>query len=150
LLARGVSRVILGTSAIENRPFVHAVLKEYGSKVAIGIDARGGLVATRGWLETTEVKAVDLARELAEHGATTFIFTDISRDGMMEGPNVQAIADLARESGQTVIASGGVSRYEDLQRLAEHVESGIGGAIIGKALYTGAIDLSEAHRRLGV
>ncbi|MCC2685632.1 MAG: 1-(5-phosphoribosyl)-5-[(5-phosphoribosylamino)methylideneamino] imidazole-4-carboxamide isomerase [Paenibacillaceae bacterium] len=149
LLARGVSRVILGTSAIENRPFVHAVLKEYGSKVAIGLDARGGLVATRGWLETTEVKAVDLARELAEYGATTFIFTDISRDGMMEGPNVQAIADLARESGQTVIASGGVSRYEDLQRLSEYAGDGIGGAIIGKALYTGAIDLAEAHRRLG-
>jgi phosphoribosylformimino-5-aminoimidazole carboxamide ribotide isomerase len=149
LLARGVSRVILGTSAIENRPFVHAVLKEYGSKIAIGIDARGGLVATRGWLETTEVKAVDLARELAEHGATTFIFTDISRDGMMEGPNVQAIADLARESGQTVIASGGVSRYEDLQRLAQYTNEGIGGAIIGKALYTGAIDLAEAHKRLG-
>jgi phosphoribosylformimino-5-aminoimidazole carboxamide ribotide isomerase len=149
LLARGVSRVILGTSAIENRPFVHAVLKEYGSKVAIGIDARGGLVATRGWLETTEVKAVDLARELAEYGATTFIFTDISRDGMMEGPNVQAIADLARESGQTVIASGGVSRYEDLERLAQYADEGIGGAIIGKALYTGAIDLTEAHRRLG-
>jgi phosphoribosylformimino-5-aminoimidazole carboxamide ribotide isomerase len=149
LLSRGVSRVILGTSAIENRPFVHAVLKEYGSKVAIGIDARGGLVATRGWLETTEVKAVDLARELAEYGATTFIFTDISRDGMMEGPNVQAIADLARESGQTVIASGGVSRYEDLERLAQYADEGIGGAIIGKALYTGAIDLAEAHRRLG-
>lgn len=149
LLSLGVSRVIIGTAAIEDRQFVSRILRRYGERVAIGIDARDGFVATRGWLETSAVKAEDLAVELAGEGATTFIFTDISRDGMMGGPNVEAIVSLARVSGQTVIASGGVSRYDDIRRLAEHAQNGVGGAIIGKALYTGSIQLEEAHRLLG-
>ncbi len=150
LLSLGVSRVIIGTAAIEDRPFVEEVLRRFGEQVAIGIDARNGYVATRGWLETSEVKAEDLAVQLAELGAKTFIFTDISRDGMMQGPNVEAIVRLAQVSGQSVIASGGVSRYEDLEALAAHAEKGVAGAIIGKALYTGSIELAEAHRRLGM
>jgi phosphoribosylformimino-5-aminoimidazole carboxamide ribotide isomerase len=150
LLGLGVSRVIIGTAAIENRPFVEEVLRRFGEQVAIGIDARNGYVATRGWLETSEVKAEDLAVQLAELGAKTFIFTDISRDGMMQGPNVEAIVRLAQVSGQSVIASGGVSRYEDLEALAAHADKGVAGAIIGKALYTGSIELAEAHRRLGL
>lgn len=150
LLELGVSRVIIGTAAIEDRPFVEQVLKHYGGQVAIGIDARNGYVATRGWLETSQVKAEELAEQLAELGAGTFIFTDISRDGMMQGPNVEAIVSLARVSGRSVIASGGVSRYEDLERLAAHAGEGVSGAIIGKALYTGSIQLAEAHARLGV
>ncbi len=149
LLNAGVSRVILGTAAIEDRQFVQDVLQRYGERVAIGIDARDGYVATRGWLETSEVKAEQLARELAELGARTFIFTDISRDGMMGGPNVEAIVRLAKISGQTVIASGGVSRYDDLIRLAAHREDGVGGAIIGKALYTGSIGLRKALELTG-
>lgn len=149
LLELGVSRVILGTAAIEDRPFVQQVLNQYGDRVAIGIDARDGRVATRGWLETSEVMAEDLAVELAGYGAKTFIFTDISRDGMMGGPNVEAIVRLAQASGQAVIASGGVSRYEDIERLAGHEPDGVAGAIVGKALYTGGIALSEAHKRLG-
>ncbi|ANE46836.1 1-(5-phosphoribosyl)-5-[(5-phosphoribosylamino)methylideneamino] imidazole-4-carboxamide isomerase [Paenibacillus swuensis] len=148
LLSLGVSRVILGTAAIEDRVFVQKVLQEYGDRIAIGLDARDGYVATRGWLETSQVKAEDLAVELAEHGARTFIFTDISRDGMMGGPNVEAIVSLAKVSGQTVIASGGVSQFSDLERLAEHAGQGIGGAIVGKALYTGSIDLAQAVREL--
>lgn len=148
LLNLGVSRVIIGTAAIEDRNFVESLLANYGEQVAIGIDARNGYVATRGWLETSEVKAEDLAAQLAEKGAKTFIFTDISRDGMMQGPNVQAILDMAKASGQTVIASGGVSRYEDLEALAKHEQDGIGGAIVGKALYTGSIDLKDALRRI--
>lgn len=145
LLSLGVSRVIIGTAAIENRQFVYNLLAKHGGdKVAIGIDAREGYVATRGWLETSQVKAEDLAVELAEHGAKTFIFTDISRDGMMEGPNIEAISQLAKVSGQTVIASGGVSKMDDLVRLAEHAAAGVGGAIVGKALYTGSIKLEEA------
>ncbi|SEC39352.1 1-(5-phosphoribosyl)-5-[(5-phosphoribosylamino)methylideneamino]imidazole-4-carboxamide isomerase [Paenibacillus sp. GP183] len=144
LLSLGVSRVILGTAAIENREFVYKLLAKHGEKVAIGIDARDGLVATRGWLETSQVKAEDLAVQLAEHGAKTFIFTDISRDGMMGGPNVEAITQLAKVSGQTVIASGGVSKMEDLTRLARQAANGVGGAIVGKALYTGSIKLEEA------
>ncbi|MFM9328959.1 1-(5-phosphoribosyl)-5-[(5-phosphoribosylamino)methylideneamino]imidazole-4-carboxamide isomerase [Paenibacillus mesotrionivorans] len=150
LLSLGVSRVIIGTAAIEDRPFVEEVLRRFGEQVAIGIDARNGYVATRGWLETSEVKAEDLAVQLAELGAKTFIFTDISRDGMMQGPNVEAIVRLAQVSGQSVIASGGVSRYEDLEALAAHADKGVAGAIIGKALYTGSIELAEAHRRLGL
>jgi phosphoribosylformimino-5-aminoimidazole carboxamide ribotide isomerase len=144
LLSLGVSRVILGTAAIEDREFVYKLLAKHGEKVAIGIDARDGFVATRGWLETSQVKAEDLAVQLAEHGAKTFIFTDISRDGMMGGPNVEAITQLAKVSGQTVIASGGVSKMEDLTRLAQQAGNGVGGAIVGKALYTGSIKLEEA------
>lgn len=149
LVSLGVSRVILGTAAIEDRAFVEKVLERFGERVAIGIDARNGLVATRGWLTTSEVKAEDLAVELAAKGAQTFIFTDISRDGMMGGPNVEAILNLAQVSGRTVIASGGVSRMEDLTRLAAHSAEGVGGAIVGKALYTGSIDLAQAIREIG-
>lgn len=144
LLDLGVSRVILGTAAIEDRAFVEKVLERYGKQVAIGIDARNGFVATRGWLETSEVKAEVLACELAAKGAETFIFTDISRDGMMKGPNVEAIVALAKTSGKQVIASGGVSTLADLEALAAHAQDGVSGAIVGKALYTGAIDLREA------
>ncbi|TVX88028.1 1-(5-phosphoribosyl)-5-[(5-phosphoribosylamino)methylideneamino]imidazole-4-carboxamide isomerase [Paenibacillus agilis] len=144
LLELGVRRVILGTAAIEDRVFVQNVLKRYGSQIAIGLDARNGYVATRGWLETSNVRAVDLAQELAGEGAETFIFTDISRDGMMQGPNVEAIVELARTSGQQVIASGGVSSLADVEALAAFANEGVSGAIIGKALYTGAVDLSQA------
>ncbi|ANF95190.1 1-(5-phosphoribosyl)-5-[(5-phosphoribosylamino)methylideneamino]imidazole-4-carboxamide isomerase [Paenibacillus bovis] len=144
LLELGVSRVIIGTAAIENREFTESVLATYGSQVAIGIDARNGYVATRGWLETSEVKAEELAIQLAAKGAETFIFTDISRDGMMQGPNIEAIAAIAQASGKQVIASGGVTVLDDLVKLAEYREQGISGAIVGKAIYTGKIDLKQA------
>ncbi|WP_068612914.1 1-(5-phosphoribosyl)-5-[(5-phosphoribosylamino)methylideneamino]imidazole-4-carboxamide isomerase [Paenibacillus tuaregi] len=148
LLSLGVSRLILGTAAIEDRQFTEEVLGQYGDKVAIGIDARDGFVATRGWLETSEVQAEVLAKELAGKGAQTFIFTDISRDGMMQGPNVDAIRALAQASGRTVIASGGVTVQEDLIKLAAYADQGIGGAIVGKALYTGSVDLAQAIQAL--
>ncbi|OXL86549.1 1-(5-phosphoribosyl)-5-[(5-phosphoribosylamino)methylideneamino]imidazole-4-carboxamide isomerase [Paenibacillus sp. SSG-1] len=148
LLGLGVSRVIIGTAAIEDRAFTEAVLGTYGDRVAIGIDARNGYVATRGWLETSEVKAEELAKELAAKGAETFIFTDISRDGMMQGPNIEAIVSLAKASGRTVIASGGVTVTEDLLNLSGHHGDGVGGAIVGKALYTGSIQLADALRRI--
>lgn len=148
LLNLGVSRVIIGTAAIEDRDFTKKVLDRYGDQVAIGIDARDGFVATRGWLETSEVKAEVLAKELAANGAKTFIFTDISRDGMMQGPNVEAIVALAEATGRTVIASGGVTVQEDLVKLASHARNGVGGAIVGKALYTGRIDLAAALRAI--
>lgn len=148
LLGLGVSRLIIGTAAIEDRQFTEAVLGNYGDKVAIGIDARDGFVATRGWLETSEVQAEVLAKELAAKGAETFIFTDISRDGMMQGPNVEAIRALAEASGRTVIASGGVTVQDDLIKLAAHADQGVGGAIVGKALYTGSVDLVSAIQAL--
>ncbi|WP_139491236.1 1-(5-phosphoribosyl)-5-[(5-phosphoribosylamino)methylideneamino]imidazole-4-carboxamide isomerase [Brevibacillus dissolubilis] len=148
-LEGGVSRVILGTAAIENRPFVEKVLGLYGKQIAIGLDCRGGFVATRGWLTTTNIKAVDLAKELIELGAETFIYTDISRDGTLTGPNVDEIVGLAQATGKQVIASGGVSIVEDLIALARYQQDGVGGAIVGKALYTGAIDLQQAMNRTG-
>jgi phosphoribosylformimino-5-aminoimidazole carboxamide ribotide isomerase len=148
-LEAGVSRVILGTAAIENRPFAEKVLRTYGERIAVGLDCRGGYAATRGWLNTTDVKAVDLAAELAGFGAETFIYTDIARDGTMTGPNVEEIVGLARATGKQVIASGGVSTVADLQALAKHAADGVSGAIVGKALYTGAIQLKEALTRVG-
>lgn len=144
LLGLGVSRVIIGTAAISDQAFTEAVLARYGDKVAIGIDARNGFVATHGWLNTSEVRAEELAKELAAKGAETFIYTDISRDGMMQGPNVEGILSMAQASGRTVIASGGVTKLDDLLRLSSHSGSGIGGAIVGKALYTGDIELPGA------
>jgi phosphoribosylformimino-5-aminoimidazole carboxamide ribotide isomerase len=145
LLERGVARVILGTAALEDRSFVGEVLREYGGeKVAFGIDARDGYVAIRGWLETSKVKAEELAVRLADLGAETFIFTDISRDGMLGGPNVEAIVRLAEISGQSVIASGGVSQLSDLENLARQQSFGVSGAIVGKALYTNSIELKDA------
>ncbi|ARF68581.1 1-(5-phosphoribosyl)-5-[(5-phosphoribosylamino)methylideneamino]imidazole-4-carboxamide isomerase [Paenibacillus larvae subsp. pulvifaciens] len=149
LLSLGVKRVIIGTAAIEDREFVKQMLERYRERIVIGLDAREGYVATRGWLETSSVKVEDLASELARQGATTFIFTDISRDGMMEGPNVDAIVKLARNSGAKVIASGGVSKTEDLEQLAAESPAGVSGAIVGKALYTGAIDLKRALNQTG-
>ncbi|QKS72259.1 1-(5-phosphoribosyl)-5-[(5-phosphoribosylamino)methylideneamino]imidazole-4-carboxamide isomerase [Paenalkalicoccus suaedae] len=144
-LDAGVSRVILGSSAISDPEFVTSMLATYGGeRIAIGIDARDGFVATHGWLQTSEVKAEELGKELAAKGAETFIMTDISRDGMLSGPNVEAIASLGQATGKQVIASGGVSSMDDLRELAERKDSGIAGAITGKALYTDRIDLKTA------
>jgi phosphoribosylformimino-5-aminoimidazole carboxamide ribotide isomerase len=147
-LEAGVSRVILGTAAMENREFTERVLNRYGRQIAIGLDCRNGYVATRGWLTTTDVKAEELAKQLVGYGAETFIYTDISRDGTLTGPNVDEIVALARATGKQVIASGGVSRLNDLRLLARHTADGVGGAIVGKALYTGAFALSEALRAM--
>lgn len=143
-LKNGVQRVILGTAAIQDRPFTEEVLAKYGDRVAIGIDARDGYVATHGWLETSSVTAEELAKELIAKGAETFIYTDISRDGTLEGPNTEGIVRLAKATGKNVIASGGVSVVEDLYDLARYAKDGVGGAIVGKALYTQRIDLAAA------
>ncbi|WP_261131946.1 1-(5-phosphoribosyl)-5-[(5-phosphoribosylamino)methylideneamino]imidazole-4-carboxamide isomerase [Bacillus sp. Marseille-Q3570] len=148
-LKNGVDRVILGSVAVKNPAFTKEMLQKYGERIAIGLDARDGYVATEGWLDNSEVKAVELAKELVEAGARHFIFTDISRDGTLEGPNVEAITELAKESDAEVIASGGVSSLEDLQVLAGRKKDGIEGAIIGKALYTERFTLSEALEKVG-
>ncbi|HEU5141457.1 MAG TPA: 1-(5-phosphoribosyl)-5-[(5-phosphoribosylamino)methylideneamino]imidazole-4-carboxamide isomerase [Bacillales bacterium] len=143
-LESGVDRVILGSSAISDPDFVKEMLANYGARIAIGIDARDGYVAVEGWTKTSEIEAGTLALELVEHGAETFIFTDISKDGTLEGPNIEAIGNLARLTGKDVIASGGVSSVEDIENLNSEKESGISGAIIGRALYTGAVTLRDA------
>ncbi|MCD8511765.1 MAG: 1-(5-phosphoribosyl)-5-[(5-phosphoribosylamino)methylideneamino]imidazole-4-carboxamide isomerase [Bacillus sp. (in: Bacteria)] len=148
-LSGGVSRVILGSAAISDPEFVKEMLAIYGGmKIVIGIDARDGYVATHGWLENSSVKAEELARELVNYGAETFIMTDIARDGMLSGPNVEAIAELGRVTGKEVIASGGVSELADLQELSRRSGEGISGAIVGKALYTGRFTLEEALREV--
>jgi phosphoribosylformimino-5-aminoimidazole carboxamide ribotide isomerase len=143
-LENGVARVILGSAAIAKPSFVKEMLKKYGERIAIGIDAKDGFVATEGWLNTSNVKATDLGKELAESGAKTFIFTDIATDGMLSGPNIQAAVEMARATGKHVIASGGVSSLEDLVSLQKHVGDGVVGAIVGKALYTKQFTVAEA------
>ncbi|MFI8622992.1 1-(5-phosphoribosyl)-5-[(5-phosphoribosylamino)methylideneamino]imidazole-4-carboxamide isomerase [Bacillus altitudinis] len=147
-LNNGVSRVILGSSAVSNPIFVKKMLAQYGEKIAIGIDARNGFVSTEGWLETSEVKAEELGKELAKEGAEVFIFTDIQMDGMLSGPNVESTVRLAEATGKQVIASGGVSAVSDLQKLSAQKQTGVSGAIIGKALYTKQFTLAEAFEGL--
>jgi phosphoribosylformimino-5-aminoimidazole carboxamide ribotide isomerase len=146
-LDRGLARVILGTVAVENPALVREAARAFPGKVAVGIDARAGFVATRGWAEETRVTAVDLARSYEDAGVAAIIYTDIDRDGAMQGPNIEATATLARAVTIPVIASGGVSRLADLTALRD--TGVIAGAISGRALYDGAIDLAEALRILG-
>ncbi|OXS79385.1 1-(5-phosphoribosyl)-5-[(5-phosphoribosylamino)methylideneamino]imidazole-4-carboxamide isomerase [Domibacillus enclensis] len=143
-LNNGVDRVIIGSLAVKEPDLVKEWLRTYGDKIAIGLDAKDGFVATHGWLETSSVKAVDLAKEFAEAGAETFIFTDIANDGMLSGPNTEATAELARETGKSVIASGGVSSLDDLRALAAFKKEGLSGAICGKSIYTGRFTVKEA------
>lgn len=137
----GVSRVILGTAAVEDREFVSAAAERHGERIVVGIDARDGYVATRGWTVTSAVRSLDLAREMAALGVRRIIYTDIHRDGTLTEPGYDSTSELVDGSGASVIASGGVSRVEHLRRLAE---IGCEGAIVGRALYTGDLDLGEA------
>lgn len=148
LLEAGASRVVIGSALLDDPDFVREALRKHGDRIAIGLDARDGKVAIHGWRETSEVTAVDLAKRWAEEGAQTFIYTDIARDGMLTGVKGGDVRELARASGQSVIASGGVSSVEDLVALTRLENEGVVGAIVGKALYTGAISLSEALRRI--
>ncbi|NNF84871.1 MAG: 1-(5-phosphoribosyl)-5-[(5-phosphoribosylamino)methylideneamino]imidazole-4-carboxamide isomerase [Deltaproteobacteria bacterium] len=146
-LGAGVSRVILGTSIVRNPEEVLRITKAYPGKVAAGIDAKDGFVAIRGWVEVTGVTAVDLARQMEENGISCFIYTDISRDGMMEGPNFRSIREFARGLSTPVIASGGVSTMEDLATLGEMESDGVCGAVIGRAIYDGSLSLADALTR---
>lgn len=143
-LENGVTRVIIGSIAVSQPDFAMEMIRKYGDGIAIGIDAKNGYVATHGWLSTSEVKAVELGKRFADAGAETFIFTDIATDGMLSGPNVEAIEELAIVTKKEVIASGGVSSMEDLNRLKEIYVKGVAGAIIGKALYEKKFTLQEA------
>jgi phosphoribosylformimino-5-aminoimidazole carboxamide ribotide isomerase len=146
-VTRGVARVILGTVAVENPDLVREAARAFPGRVAVGIDAKGGQVATRGWAEVTEVQATDLARRFEDAGVAAIIYTDIDRDGAMGGPNVAATEALARAVAIPVIASGGVASLADLVALRD--TGVIAGAISGRALYDGAIDLRAALAALG-
>jgi|SRR5579875_1482323 len=141
-LENGVDRVIIGSIAVSNPEFAIEMIQKYGKQIAIGIDAKNGYVATHGWLDTSEIKAIELAKRFAEAGAQNFIFTDIATDGTLSGPNMNAVCELAEVTGKNVIASGGVSSIQDLEALA--AAKGISGAIVGKALYEQRFTLKEA------
>jgi len=143
-LENGVARVIIGSIAVSNPEFAEEMVKKYGSRIAIGLDAKNGLVATHGWLTTSEVTAVDLGKRFADAGAETFIFTDIATDGTLAGPNVEATRQLALETGKSVIASGGVSSLDDLKALKSLRADGVSGAIVGKAIYEGRFVVKSA------
>jgi phosphoribosylformimino-5-aminoimidazole carboxamide ribotide isomerase len=142
-LEKGLARVILGTVAVENPDLVREAARAFPGRVAVGIDARAGRVATKGWAEETDVDATDLARSFEDAGVAAIIYTDIDRDGAMGGPNIDATADLARAVSIPVIASGGVSSLEDLIALRD-CGAGLNGVISGRALYDGRIDLAAA------
>ena len=141
-LDKGLARVILGTVAVENPDLVREAARAYPGQVAVGIDARAGYVATKGWAEETNVLATDLAKSFEDAGVAAIIYTDILRDGAMGGPNVTATADLAKAVSIPIIASGGVASLNDLSELK--ATGVISGAISGRALYDGAIDLATA------
>ena len=146
VLAAGVQRVILGSVAVKSPELVRQVCADYGERIVIGIDARGGEVAVEGWEKSGLVQVEELALLMKEAGASRIIYTDISRDGMLTGVNVAATLQLADKSGLKIIASGGVRGMEDIQALQPLTEHGVEGVIIGKALYTGVISLKDALR----
>ena len=144
VLGYGVSRVILGSIAVQNKNMVIEACKVYGEKILVGIDAKDGIAAIDGWGVSSNVSAIELAKRLADVGAKTIIYTDISRDGTLTGVNIAETVKLAEESGVHIIASGGVSSLDDIKKLKEQESKGIIGVIIGKALYEGALSLTEA------
>ncbi|PSO52976.1 MAG: 1-(5-phosphoribosyl)-5-((5-phosphoribosylamino)methylideneamino)imidazole-4-carboxamide isomerase [Cyanobacteria bacterium QH_8_48_120] len=149
LLHSGVARAILGTVAVEQPQFVHQLSQEFPGQIVVGIDARKGLVATHGWLETSQVAATELVQQMEAQGAAAIIYTDIQRDGTLTGVNKDALRELATSVDIPVIASGGVSCITDLLSLLSLEPLGVRGVIIGRALYTGEVSLQEALQAVG-
>ena len=144
LLGIGIDRIILGTIAIENPELVKILSQEYPRRVAVGIDAKEGMVATRGWLKQSEISSLELAKQLNDLELAAIISTDIATDGTLKGPNVQALREITEISINPVIASGGIGSIADLISLSDFENEGIEGIIVGRALYDGSIDLKEA------
>ena len=140
----GVTRIVVGTAAIENPQLLQALLDDFGSTIVVGIDAREGKVALRGWQKTADMTAVDLALKVADMGVERIVYTDIARDGMLSGINLEATREIAELSGLKVTASGGVATLEDIYAVKELEEFGVDSLIIGKALYEGVFTLEEA------
>ncbi len=137
----GISRVIIGTSAVKDADFVRRAVDKYKEKIVIGIDAKDGMVAIEGWEQVSEFSAVDFAKRMEKLGVSTIVYTDIATDGTLKGPNIAAMTEMAENTALDVIASGGVGKIEDITALSH---TGVEGVIIGRALYTGNIDLAEA------
>ncbi len=148
-LALGVSRVVVGTAAYDNQPLLRAICKQFPEKIVVGIDARDGKVAVKGWKETTSMDAVELAKRCAADGASRIIYTDISRDGTREGINVEETQKLARSVDIPIIASGGVATLDDIRALLALETDGVEGVIVGRALYNGSFSFKEATQLRG-
>lgn len=146
VLALGVCRVIIGSAAVKNPEFVRQAVQKYGEKIAVGIDALGGTVRTEGWLKDSGEDFLAFAKQMESYGVQTIIFTDIDRDGMLEGPNFAQLAQLRAAVSCAIVASGGVTTLSDIAKLRE---AGLDAAIAGKALYTGALDLKKAIAEAG-
>ncbi|MEH6823825.1 MAG: 1-(5-phosphoribosyl)-5-[(5-phosphoribosylamino)methylideneamino]imidazole-4-carboxamide isomerase [Motiliproteus sp.] len=144
-LNAGVSHVIIGTKAVKDPDFVTAMCKRFPGRIIVGLDAQDGYVAIDGWAEITDVKAVDLAKRFRNDGVESIVYTDIARDGMMQGVNVEATVNLAQQAGIPVIASGGVTNIDDIHALCKFADQGILGAITGRAIYEGTLDVAEAQ-----
>ena len=145
-LEKGISRVILGSVAVKNPDLVKEAVKEFGEKIAVGIDAKNGMVATEGWLEKSDVTYTDLALAMEDAGVRTIIYTDISRDGTLTGVNTELLGNLNRTVSCNIIASGGVSSIVDIENC---IDLNLYGWICGKAVYTGALNLMEAIGKAG-
>ncbi|MDU0459812.1 MAG: 1-(5-phosphoribosyl)-5-[(5-phosphoribosylamino)methylideneamino]imidazole-4-carboxamide isomerase [Geobacteraceae bacterium] len=143
-LSLGLSRVIIGTAAQRNPELVSDACARFPGRIVVGIDAKNGMVAVQGWAEVTDITAVELARKFEDCGVAAIIYTDISRDGMLQGPNLEATRALAEAVSIPIIASGGVSSLKDIENLMAIETAGVTGVITGKAVYTGAISLNEA------
>jgi phosphoribosylformimino-5-aminoimidazole carboxamide ribotide isomerase len=144
MFSHGVARVILGTVAVEEPAVVSELCREFPGQVMVGIDARAGKVAIRGWVEESEMSAVFLAQKIASLGVRDIIYTDIYRDGTLQGPNLEALREMAKATPLRVIASGGVSSLEDIKNIMELEPLGVSGVIVGQALYTGRVELKDA------
>lgn len=140
----GVARVVMGTAALKDPQFVKDMAREFPGGIVVAVDARDGMVATEGWAEVSDVSIVDMARRFEDAGVASLLFTDIGRDGMLKGCNIEATVDLARRTDLPVIASGGVKGLDDIRMLALHANDGIEGVITGRALYDGRLDLAAA------
>ena len=144
ILEMGVTRVILGSVAVRNPELVKEACRNYGNRIVVGIDAKDGIVAVDGWGVSGNMKAEELAKEMAAAGVRTIIYTDISRDGTLSGVNVEATVALAKAGGISVVASGGVKSMDDIIALKPYEKEGIEGVIVGKSIYTGSLDLAQA------
>lgn len=145
-LEAGVQWVIIGTQAVKEPKFVKQMCRLFPGHIIVGLDAKDGWVATDGWAEVSNVKAIDLAKRFADEGVSSIVYTDISRDGMMNGVNLEATVELAQQGGLPVIASGGVTDIKDIERLIEVADQGILGAITGRAIYEGSLNLAKAQQ----
>ena len=148
MLNLGVDRIILGSAAISNPALVVEACRAFPAQVCVGIDAKNGMVAVHGWDDVTGVKAVDLARTFEDAGVAAIIYTDIARDGMLTGPNIEETVNLARAVSIPVIVSGGVAQMDDVIACARHFDDGICGAITGRAIYEGTLDFAAAMKVL--